>query len=234
MAKKKSFSARIGRYLTEILIIIIGISLSFALNDWEQRKSDKKEYSSYLKRLQEDIRIDSLQMVNDKSSYRNKIRGVDLIFSYHSGFSRDSIALLGEAQNALQGFIKFLPNDNTFQILSSTGDFKVFTNDSLVSELFQLYRYDYAFIEMTGKEAEDERSQAINPYMVNNVYLEDKITFPQVRTNIPQVVQDRTFRNICLEYKESSYAVIRAYNRGLERIASINEIIRQELDNAGE
>ncbi|MEL6812720.1 MAG: DUF6090 family protein [Bacteroidota bacterium] len=230
MAKRKGPLFKIGRYFIEILIIIIGITISFALNDWEKKRSAQADYQSYLKKLQQDIRIDSLQMTNDMRSYSNKIKGVDLIFTYHDGFSQDSVALLGQAQNALSNYIEFLPNDNTFQVLSSTGDFKVFTNDSLVSELFQLYRYDYSFIEMMGREANAERTGELKPYLVENIYFEDKITFPLVRTDIPKIVQDRTFRNICLDYQESSYSALNAYQRALKRLLRINKMIQQELE----
>lgn len=232
MAKQSTFISKLGKYLIEIVIIIIGISLSFALNDWEKKKSAQVDYQGYLKKLQQDVRIDSLQITNDMRSYRNKIEGVDLIFNYHEGFSEDSIALLGAAQNALSNFIQFLPNDNTFQVLTSTGDFRVFENDSLVSELFQLYGYDYDFIEMLGEEANNERVDLLKPYLIENIYFEDKITFPLVRTDIAGVVRDRTFRNICLDYQESCYGAFSAYQRALARLVRINELILTELDTA--
>jgi hypothetical protein len=168
-------------------------------------------------------------MTNDKRLYLNKIRAVDLIFKYHDGFSQDSIALLGQAQNTLSNYVQFLPNNNTFQVLSSTGEFKIFTNDSLVSELFHLYRYDYAFIEMMGKEADGARSQRLEPYLIQNIYYEDEITFPIVKTDIAKVIRDRTFRNICLDYKQPSYNAFDSYRIALDRLVRINKMIQEEL-----
>ena len=230
MALRKNLFSRLGNYFIEIVIIIIGISLSFALSDWEKKKSDQVDYQNYLKRLQQDIRIDSVQMANDKRLYLNKIKAVDLIFKYHEGFSQDSILLLGEAQNALSNYVQFLPNNNTFQVLSSTGEFKIFRNDSLVSELFHLYRFDYAFIEMMGKEADGARTQRLEPYLIQNIYYEDELTFPIVRTDIAKVIRDRTFRNICLDYKQSSYSAFNSYRIALERLARIDRIIEEELE----
>tara|TARA_R110002124_G_scaffold120895_6_gene278980 strand:- start:42286 stop:42984 length:699 start_codon:yes stop_codon:yes gene_type:complete len=230
MAKKKSFFKRIGSYFIEIIIIIIGISLSFALNDWEQKKSARTDYQNYLKRLQEDIRVDSIQMRSDIQSYQSKINGIEVIFKFHKGFSQDSIALLGQAQNALSNNVRFLPNDNTFQVLSSTGDFKAFSNDSLILQLFQLYRYDYAFVEMMGEEANNQRTEFIKPYLIENIYYEDEITFPIVRTDIAKIVSDRTFRNICLDYNQSCYGVITSYQRALARLTKVSRLIRQELE----
>ncbi len=230
MSRKKSVFSLLGRYVSETIIIIIGISISFAISDWEKKRSARTSYQDYLERLQVDMAIDSVQMVNDVAAYRRKIGGVDLVFAYHPGFPQDSVALLGQAQNALLNYVEFLPNDNTFQILSSTGDFNVFTNDSLVSELFRLYRYDYAYIHMNGREANHERLNQVKPYLIDHMYYEDELTFPLVRTDIPAIVSDRYFRNICLEYQESCYAAITPYQQAMGRLIRVNQMIRQELE----
>jgi hypothetical protein len=138
---------------------------------------------------------------------------------------QDSIAMLGRAQDNLLNYVEFLPNDNTFQVLSSTGDFRVFENDSLVSELFQLYDYDYAFIAMLGREANGERNDLLKPYLIDNIYFEDKLTFPLVRTDIAAVIGDRKFRNICLDYQESCYGAINGYRRAMDRWSELNDIV---------
>ena len=130
--------------------------------------------------------------------------------------------LLGESFNTLNNFIEFLPNNNTFEQLSSTGDFKKFSNKNLVKEIIQLYQYDYAYIRMMGDQAEIDTKNHLKPYFLNNVYFEDS-------TNIPKILQDRLFRNIILSYQGSSNSAIRSYNRALERLVKVNDMIEKEL-----
>jgi hypothetical protein len=52
MAGKKGLFSRMGTYLTEIVIIIIGITISFAMDDWEKKRSARTDYQNYLVRLQ--------------------------------------------------------------------------------------------------------------------------------------------------------------------------------------
>ena len=82
MSRKKSVFSLLGRYVSETIIIIIGISISFAISDWEKKRSARTSYQDYLERLQVDMAIDSVQMVNDVAAYRRKIGGVDLVFAY--------------------------------------------------------------------------------------------------------------------------------------------------------
>jgi hypothetical protein len=229
MPRNTSLPRRLGRYVIEIIIIIIGITLSFALSDWDKRRSAQKNYQTYLENLQQDIKIDSLQMVNDYRSYYRKYKGIEKMLSYKGSMEVDTLRSLGEALNALSNFVEFLPNNNTFLMLSSTGDFKVFDNKDLVSQLIQLYQYDYAYIVMMGKEANKDRVNRLEPYLIENIFFEDQITFPKVRTNIPDVINDREFRNICILYQGSAWSAMASYRRALDRLRGVDSLINVEL-----
>ncbi len=226
----KNFSVnRIGRYLIEIIIIIIGISLSFALDDWDKRRNEQKEYRTHLENMLQDIKIDSLQMVNDFNSYWRKDQAVDLVLRFSSWENPDSILALDSGVSSLSNFVEFLPNNNTFQMLSSTGGFKVFTNPELVSELIQLYKYDYAYIKMMGEEADKYRSKYLEPFLMENIYFEDRFTFPNIRTDVRKIIEDRTFRNICINYQGGAYSAMNSYRRAITRMRKSHDLIVEEL-----
>lgn len=231
MSEKPSFLRRVTRYLVEILIIIIGITISFALDDWDKRNTDQEDYKNYLINLQQDIQIDSSQMITDARSYVQKMNAVDLILRFdEKNYNQDTLIALGNGLNRITNFVEFLPNDNTFQMLSSIGGFRVFENQKLSSELIQLYKYDYAFIDMMGRESNDFRKSQLMPYLLENIYFEDQETFPVVQTDIPKVVGDKIFRNICIEYSGTSYSAYNSYRRALKRLIIVDKLIKEELD----
>ncbi len=230
MAKKNKLTSKIGRYLIEIVIIIIGITLSFALNEWNQKKSEKEEYFEYLENLKQDIKIDSVQMVNDYKSYISISKGAGLILRYDDRNRKDSLLNFAMAVDGLSNFIEFLPNNNTFQVLSSTGGFNVFENKDLVKEIVQLYKYDYAFIQMMGKEAHKERRDMLEPYLLKNIVYEDRETFPEIKTDIQALINDRLFRNLCYGYGNSSWSAANAYKRAIKRLRIVDQMIDEELE----
>ena len=227
----KSLGQKIFTYLIEIIIIILGISISFGLNEWNKQRSDHTEYLKYLENLKEDIHVDSVQMVGDRRSYTRIKDGINSLMGFKAQYLQipDSMGNLASAFVALDNFIEFLPNNNTFEQLSSTGDFNKFRNKELIKEVIQLYQYDYAYIRMMGDQAKDVSRNHLKPYFFNNIYLEDSRTFPKVKTNIPEVIEDRLFRNIILSYQGSADSAIRAYNRALKRLVKVDDMIDKEL-----
>lgn len=230
MKNRPGIFGRLGRYLIEIIIIIIGISLSFALNDWDKKRSQEKEYHTYLLNLQQDIRIDSAQIVNDMKGYNRIIDGIDLILRYDDKHRQDSLPYLANAVSNLLNNIEFLPNNNTFEVLRSTGGFKVFKNEKLVKQIVTHYQFDYAYINMMLKGVIHERNNLLQPFMIKNIYFKDQVTFPEIKTDVPKLVSDPVFWNICYSYQGSCYSVLNAYDRTLKRANLINDLIKQELE----
>lgn len=229
MARQRTITAQIGKYLIEIIIIILGISASFALNEWSKKQSNHTDYKKYLESLKIDIQVDSAQMIRDLGSYTNIARGTELILRYDDKNRKDSLLNFALAVGGLDNFIEFLPNNNTFQMLSSTGGFNVFENQELVKEIIQLYQFDYAFIKMIGTEANNEREDFIKPYLFKNIYLEDRETFPNIKTNIPKLINDVVFRNLCYSYGESCWGAVNSYRRAIKRLVKVAAMIEEEL-----
>lgn len=230
MAKRKSLFTKVGTYLVEILIIIIGITLSFALNEWKEKRSNHEAYYEYLLSLQQDIKVDSLQMATDIRLFKRISSGIDLILRYDDKYRKDSLFHFATAVDQMTTFIDFLPNNNTFQILSSTGGFNVFENKELVSEITQLYQFDFAFIKMMGSEIQNDRRNHLEPYMLKHIVLEDKETFPEIKTDIPRLIKDPLFRNICYNYGGSCWSTINSYRRAMKRLNKIDKMLKEELE----
>ena len=101
-----SLGKKILTYLVEVIIIILGISISFGLNEWNKQRSDQSDYIKYLENLKQDIRIDSLQMVSDRRTYNRISNGIDYLLAFQPEYLQvpDSMKLLGESFNTLNNF----------------------------------------------------------------------------------------------------------------------------------
>ena len=230
MLGKSSLGKRIGRYLIEVIIIIIGITLSFALNEWNVKRLERADYYEYLENLKQDLKIDSIQMAKDIVSYSGLVKGTGIILRYDDKHRKDSLFNFAISVGNLSNFIEFLPNNNTFRMLSSIGGFKVFENKDLAKEMVQLYQYDYAFIKMQEKEASNERERLLEPYLFENIYFEDRETFPEIKTDVSKLIADPLFRNLCYSYGNSCRNAVSAYNRAIRRLNTVNNMINEELN----
>jgi len=230
MSKNKSLFSRVGRYLVEIMIIIIGITLSFAVNEWKEGNANKTDYYEHLVSLQQDLQIDSLQIANDYQSYRNINQGTYTILRSDEKYRKDSLLEFALAVDALSNYVNFLPNNNTFQMLRSTGGFRVFGNKELVKEITQLYQFDFAFIDMMGEEVQTERRNNLEPYLLKSIVMEDKETFPQIKTDISALANDPLFRNLCYTYRGSTWSLMNAHRRAMKQLRKVSKILEEELE----
>ena len=232
MKKKKSknkMMKKLGRYLTEIIVIIIGITLSFALNEWNKSRSDYKAYKSHLENLSNDLEIDYVQMKSDVESLKNIKSSLMYALQYNPS-NTDSLPRLSQSVNDIMSYINFLPNNNTFNMLNSTGSFSVFENKELVRELNKLYQYDYAYIEMMEAHKDKALYQNLMPLLYDAVYFEDALTYPNVRTDVKAFLSNKRFRNICIDYESACSSYQWAYLRALERLEKVKKGIENELN----
>lgn len=225
----KSIPKKMGRYLIEILVIIIGITLSFALNEWNKSRNDHKAYENHLESLTKDLEIDSKQMKSDIESVNRIKRSLMYALEYDPA-NRDSIPILSQAINEMMSYINFLPNNNTYRMLNNTGGLDVFKNKELVSELNQLYQYDYAYIEMMEEHKDNILYQHLMPMLYEEIYFEDAITYPNIRTDVKAFLNNKKFRNLCIDYEGSCSSHHWSYTRALDRLEKVKKIIEEELN----
>ncbi|MEM7575651.1 MAG: DUF6090 family protein [Bacteroidota bacterium] len=110
--------------LGEIIIVIIGISLAFSLNNWKESSAERRQRQQYLSALELDIvaEIDQLEQLQTTIGQR---LGQIQQMSSHIGFNRpgkDSVLMkvfeIGRA-------VSFQPDNITYQTLVNSGDLKL-------------------------------------------------------------------------------------------------------------
>jgi len=117
---KKKLKYAIG----EILIVIIGISLAFSLNNWKENRVIRNQKIQYLDNLISDINQEILQLEENQESAKDKILKIKTIkpFLGNNQEQRDTIAT---KVFELARLIHFSPENSTYQTLINSGDMKL-------------------------------------------------------------------------------------------------------------
>jgi hypothetical protein len=128
-------------YLIEILVIILGISITLALEEWRDQSKENQLENIYLKNLLADVEVDlhSLQEVsastqkivtigNELLEYTRNLRGKDLS---SNRVDADVRSILGRP--------KFFSSDATFSDLKSSGNLHLLKDIPLKNKLFAYY-----------------------------------------------------------------------------------------------
>jgi len=143
--KKQTFSGLIKEmwpaYLIEIFVIILGISITLALEEWRDNSKENHLEQIYLKNLQTDIGTDikslNLATVGTKSLLQ---RGNELLGYARSADNKNiSPAQINEDVRAILGRPNFFTSDASFTELKSSGNLHLIKDIQLKNLLFAYY-----------------------------------------------------------------------------------------------
>jgi hypothetical protein len=144
-------------YLIEILVIILGISITLALEEWRDNAKEKHLEQVYLKNLRTDLGLDR-QTLKYSSSATQKLldRGNELL-AYVGNPAGKALAfdqVIKDVQHILER-PKFISNDATFSDLKSSGNLHLLEDIRLKNLLFAYYSQT-----LNIKENQDAEQQA--------------------------------------------------------------------------
>lgn len=123
--------------LIDILVVVLGITIAFGLNNWNEHRQNAKLEQKYLKSLREDLVKDSVNLQGG-FIYMDKISfSINRIFRLGENKDSDSISYYFQALG--DDYLIFRPEDYTYDALRQTGDINIIQRDTIVKTLSQLY-----------------------------------------------------------------------------------------------
>ena len=146
------FSQYVMYALGEIILVVVGILLALAVNNWNQEAKDHRLGDDYLRRIHRDLVQDTVNfrgIIAHNGELREEIKG--LLQDLYEGV--DSVeqvqamtAIYDEALDQV-----FAPNDNTYQGMVSTGALGFIRDPALKEAIVELYgEYDQRGALLSG------------------------------------------------------------------------------------
>ena len=203
-------------YLIEIVVIILGISITLALEEWRDGAKEEKLENLYRRNLLADIDADlgGLQKVTAETTAL--LAHGQAILQSESGFDAQShpdTALTADLR-AILGRPNFIPHDATFAELKSSGNLRLLKDVDLKWLLFAFYNQAQII-----KEVQDAEQQAtitlVGPYFLQRIPMDDGFVRSADREKVAEVAGvagDTEFRNLVLLRMTNRRELLAAYN----------------------
>jgi hypothetical protein len=145
MSQRSTLGRTLGRYLSEIIVIIIGITLSFVFDEWRNERKDRRDEHSYLTMLQEDLTHDTTVLGMYILRQEEAIRCTQRLASFGAVADvEDSLFFL---LDNTAGYVEFAPRSAAFEELRQTGRTSLLNNSLLRRQVFTLYTQVYPFLK---------------------------------------------------------------------------------------
>lgn len=141
----KYFKYAIG----EIFLVVVGILIALQINNWNEDRKSRIQEIKYLKNLKKDI---SLELINNDSIIKYRAATAKAAAKMLSLNSLSTVEDLLELEFLIQQVFKrvdFIPTNNTYKELLSSGNLNFITNDSIKEYLLEL---DKDYVEIANIE----------------------------------------------------------------------------------
>jgi len=122
----------------EILLVVIGILIALQINNWNQDRKDRAVEIKYLKNLKRDLKNDSIALLEIQSHRMNTVRAVKSLLKIAASNDIEDIIKVDSLYWAIGIWWEFIPNDNTFQELISSGKLNIIKNEQIKDYLLKL------------------------------------------------------------------------------------------------
>ncbi len=125
--------------MLEALGIMLSILAAFAIENWDEEIKKVEKEEIYLKGLHSDLIKDYNQLTYRIKEYEDKLATtVELMNKIRVPETCDRRELLEKLESKLAYNFAYVPSNNTYQALESSGDIKFITNAHLKILLFEL------------------------------------------------------------------------------------------------
>jgi len=199
--------------LLEILIIIVGILLSFWISKGFENRRDAKLEQEYLAQLKGDLKTDLDQLSQD---YRLRSSQLEATNKMMKGLNlppgEESSQIIIDGFRKLLLSVRLSSTNATFSMLESTGHLKLITNDSIVSELIELYGNSYEFIRHDNDDVSKFRDNFLLPFVIQHLNFSEALKppgqdrVPIIFTDGQQLVNQLIYLRVSLSSTVASYA----------------------------
>lgn len=204
----------------EIFIVIIGITIAFALNNWAETNQQQKAEKLYLQSLAKDLGndIDSLH----KNTYllRQNLSDIQKLVP-HLGNKLPGRDTLYSKTFLVAQTIAFIPEDATYHTLVNSGDFKLISDFELKSAIEKHYR-EYLHMQRSY----DRRDNFNKKYMADFFVALD---YDAIYAGKLDFMDDKRLRNMVFSLRGIIYFQLEAAEKAKKSAAALLNIIQEKL-----
>lgn len=155
-------------HFIELLVVIIGISIAFALEGWSEKSKNKELEINYLQSLKTDLLQDKtdMQAVLDSSDVILKYVNETFIYLFSN---RETEAFKRQHITSTYTAPYFYPKNGTYISLVNSGSLNLIRDFDIKSSLADLYDVQYQEIARVDGVIRNLVDNMIYPYVIENV-----------------------------------------------------------------
>jgi hypothetical protein len=254
--QKLAAENNVAKYLRyaigEIILVVIGILIALQINNWNENRKERLIEIKYFKNLKHDLQNDSTDLVYYKNIRLSQADAARELLEHAKQKNLKDIYKLDSLYATVAMWWEFVPNNNTFKELISSGNLNIIRNDSIKNLLLELSKENEELVSSRNhmrREYEnylyDQKNKQVNFLDVNDPYKVKKIldwyypnqqsvsaNYEELRDNYRMLFNNTKFINgLALTAGNIPWLIEDHYDGMLDYINKLIGLIDQDLKN---
>ena len=223
LIKERNLKRYLLYALGEILLVMIGISLAFQVNNWNDNRIKKEAETRYYENIKEQI-VDDKALIQSEMKYNNhymaQFKYANEILEVNDRSKMDTLGLI--AIN-LTNYSDFDRRGNIYETMVNSGEIQLLRNHKIVNAVRVLEeRYNYI------NRMENIHYDVVLKYVIPS--LNPVINFSTGKVQKPDHIYTYEFQNMIIQLMEVMKEKNETYNSALFEIERITALIDEELE----
>lgn len=157
------------RWVTEILIIIIGIVLGLAVENLKEDAERHERAVEILTSLHLDLSRDLVEMREDSTSLHEKAEIYETLLKMGDGRLSFDPEYVSDNSRALYSTTALIPNTAAYEIIKAHGELDIWQDQHLLMDIFSLYQEALPNLLLQAKALTDAVNNYSRPYLMDNL-----------------------------------------------------------------
>ncbi len=209
-------------YLGELVIIVVGIMLSFLLNEWRLGRQEQKQERVILENIRENLQEDQYLMEEEVKAL-HEVQRVTRRYLDLEWVPEDSLRYYS---GYLQVYSTFPFNNLAYREMEQTGESKFIRNRELLKQIISHYEKDYFAIKEYNEVDKRLILDRIMPYIDHHFPNRSRLLIPENEEQL----RASPFQNLVRNNFYFKAVQIQLYQAQMAKMDSLIRQIERELE----
>ncbi|NMM47829.1 DUF6090 family protein [Marinigracilibium pacificum] len=199
--------------LLDLLIVIIGITIAFQLNEWSESRKTTNEELDYLTSFYEENISNQNNLKEALNFSKNTKNDIDTLKNLLlTGNYKDN--RINQLISKMMIMADFSPSITTMENIKASGEFDLIKNIDLRRDLISTYN-SYTTTDKLEDMLKEYVNEYVTPFFMHNV------RFSSLGISDPNIISDPKLENIVLGYEALLAQQIGGYERTLNKLTPL-------------
>lgn len=208
-------------HFIELIVVVIGITIAFMLNNWRENYKDRQLEQKYLSSFRDEIELDLKELEYILNDNQQRLRRATQLLNMIKGqkMEPDSVMVIFGDMSKLNSFTPAL---STYESITSSGKLGIISNYYLKEDLVRYYR------KFDEKKLIDEVYNAyVNEFVIPFVF--EHVDFLSQQLVKESALRSHKFRNLAGGYYQLVAQNVDFYQGILEIGKALNSRLDKEI-----